>query len=135
MDFPERLAQVLKEKGYTNYRIAKELGISPSTLANYVNGKTRPDMAKLEAISVRLGVSRNWLLTGSGEKTRHTLRGDHGGVASEMAEPGDVPVGKLITIIDKQADSIRERDEQITQLIRTTGTLVDKITPLLERLR
>ena len=68
MGFSERLKEVMDEKGYTNYRVAKELNLSATTLSNYLNERTKPDITKLEVISRYLGVNRKWLISGEGEK-------------------------------------------------------------------
>lgn len=63
----QRLKKVLEEKDITMYRISKELGLSKSTLTNYITGRTKPDSIKLAAICDFLGINKVWLLTGNGE--------------------------------------------------------------------
>ena len=64
-EIQERLAQAIRKKGLTNYKIAKELKISATTLSNYLKGKVKkPDNTKLEAICNLLGISTHWLYTG-----------------------------------------------------------------------
>ncbi len=61
----ERLKQAIAIKGYSHYKIAKELNISATTISNYLTGKIRkPDNTKLKAICHLLGININWLLTG-----------------------------------------------------------------------
>lgn len=60
----------MNEKGYTKYRVAKALNMSATTISNYLNNKTKPDTTKLEVLSLLLGVNRNWLVAGEGEKFR-----------------------------------------------------------------
>lgn len=64
----QRLKEILEEKGVTMYRISKEVGVSKSTLTNYITGRTKPDSIKLAAICDFLGVNKVWLLTGIGER-------------------------------------------------------------------
>lgn len=127
MGFSERLQELMSENGYTKYRVAKELTMSASTIANYLNGKTRPDITKLEEISRFFGVNRHWLLTGEGDKKRvDSFPINHQN--SELGEQGETSLVRLITILEKQTDSLRERDGQITRLIDMNGTLINKLT-------
>lgn len=50
MDVHERLRQLLKERGWTEYRLSKESGVSESTLANIFRRNNVPSIATLEAI-------------------------------------------------------------------------------------
>lgn len=63
-EFRERLERTIKEKGFNESRLAKKTGISPSTIANYRNGITKPDRIKLKTLCEALGVSVEWMLTG-----------------------------------------------------------------------
>ncbi len=47
---------ILKEKNITQYKIAKETGISQSTLTNWKNGTYTPKLEKLEKLSRYLGI-------------------------------------------------------------------------------
>lgn len=40
--FSETLAALMKEKGETNYRLAKEIGVSQTTVKNWLDGKNEP---------------------------------------------------------------------------------------------
>ena len=71
-EFRERLGKTIKEKGYNESRLAKATGISPSTIANYRNGITKPDKTKLRIICNQLGVSVDWMLTGVESSTNMT---------------------------------------------------------------
>ena len=50
MDTHERLRQLLKERKWTEYRLAKKCGLSESTLANIFKRNTVPSIPTLEAI-------------------------------------------------------------------------------------
>lgn len=60
----------MNERGFRNYGEAKISGMSATTIANYLKSETKPDSTKLEALRLLLGVNRNWLLNGVGEKER-----------------------------------------------------------------
>ncbi len=116
MGFPERLQNVIEEKKISKYKIAKAINISASTISNYIKGKTKPDSTKLTVLCELLGVNKNWLLTGEGVQY----------LVEEPAAPyNPAPTGmsdkqmveKLLFLLKQQTESIRERDQQITQLI------------------
>ena len=52
LNFPEFLREKMRENHETAYRLAKEIGVSQSTIANWLEGRTFPQLAhlgKLEA--------------------------------------------------------------------------------------
>jgi repressor LexA len=61
--FGERLKNAIKESDMTQKDLAKEIGISKTSVNNYVNGRI-PDVAILYELSSFLGVTMEWLLTG-----------------------------------------------------------------------
>ncbi|MEH0007118.1 MAG: helix-turn-helix transcriptional regulator [Flavobacteriales bacterium] len=67
--FGQRLLAILKENHISSYKLAKEIHVSRATISNYINGKTKPSGSILYAMSQYLKVSREWILTGQGDKT------------------------------------------------------------------
>lgn len=57
MDTHSRLRQLMTERGWTAYRLAKESGLSESTLANIFKRNTVPSIATLEAVCAAFGIS------------------------------------------------------------------------------
>lgn len=57
MDTHERLRQLLDERGWTEYRLAKKCGLSESTIANIFKRNTIPSIATLEAICEGFGIT------------------------------------------------------------------------------
>lgn len=57
MDVHARLRQLLRESGWTEYRLAKKCGLSESTLANIFRRNTTPSVATLEAICKGFGIT------------------------------------------------------------------------------
>lgn len=62
MNLNEKINRLIEIKGLTNYRIAKVLGISATTIANYREGKTTPDTEILSKLAQYLGVKVDYLL-------------------------------------------------------------------------
>ena len=57
MDTHSRLRQLMAERGWTAYRLAKESGLSESTLANIFKRNTVPSISTLESICSAFGIS------------------------------------------------------------------------------
>lgn len=57
MDVHERLRKFLNEKGWTEYRLSKESGLSESTLANIFRRNVHPSIPTLEAICGGFGIT------------------------------------------------------------------------------
>lgn len=52
-----KYAELRDKKGVTDYRVAKETGLSTATLTNWKKGNYRPKLDKLLAIAKYFGVS------------------------------------------------------------------------------
>lgn len=57
----ERFEALLKSKGVTAYRVAKETGLTTVTLTNWKQGKYTPKIDKMKLIADYLGVSTDYL--------------------------------------------------------------------------
>lgn len=57
MDTNEKLRQLLQELGWSEYRLAKNSGLSESTIANIYRRNTVPSIATLEAICKGFGIT------------------------------------------------------------------------------
>lgn len=57
MDTLSRLRQLLKDQGWTEYRLAKESKLSESTIANIFKRNTIPTITTLEAICGAFGIT------------------------------------------------------------------------------
>ncbi|WP_067625418.1 helix-turn-helix domain-containing protein [Alicyclobacillus acidiphilus] len=53
----EKLAQIRKQQGFTQARLAEQAGISTSAIAMYETNRRQPDAETLSAIAKALGVS------------------------------------------------------------------------------
>lgn len=59
---------LIKEKGITASRLAKELKFSPTTLYDWRDGRSAPKADKLQLIADYFGVSVDWLIGNSDER-------------------------------------------------------------------
>ena len=57
MDTHERLRQLLNERGWSEYKLAKRCGLSESTVANIFRINTVPSIATLETICSGFGIT------------------------------------------------------------------------------
>lgn len=57
MDVHERLRTFLNDKGWSEYRLAKESGLSESTIANIFRRNSHPSIPTLEAICDGFGIT------------------------------------------------------------------------------
>ncbi len=57
MDIHTRLHQLLKERGWTEYKLSKECGLAQSTIGNIFRRNTIPSVATLETICKGFGIT------------------------------------------------------------------------------
>lgn len=57
MRFSETLASAMEKKGETNYRLAKEIGVSQTTVANWLSGKNVPIPSIRKLLDQHFGLS------------------------------------------------------------------------------
>lgn len=57
MDTHARLQQLLQERGWTEYKLSKECGLSQSTIGNIFRRNTMPSIATLETICRGFGIT------------------------------------------------------------------------------
>lgn len=63
--------KLLKEKGVTAYKVAKDTGVTTATLSSWKTGRYEPKPEKLKILADYFGVSVDYLMTGKekeGEK-------------------------------------------------------------------
>lgn len=57
MNIHEKLNQLLKERGWTRYRLAKESGLSEATITNIFTRNNTPTVGTIEVICKGMGIS------------------------------------------------------------------------------
>lgn len=67
MDTLERIRQFMDERGWTEYRMAKEAGLAQSTITNMFSRHTAPSVPTLEAICRGFGITLSQFFTESGK--------------------------------------------------------------------
>ena len=59
----DKIRRIMEERGWTEYRLAKETGLSQSTLSNMFNRNTMPTLPTLENICTAFGVTMSQFFT------------------------------------------------------------------------
>ncbi|MBV1777401.1 helix-turn-helix domain-containing protein [Burkholderiaceae bacterium DAT-1] len=62
MSFPERLASIRKERGFTQQQMADKIGMHISQLKRYESGSSQPTIDVFRRIALALNVSADMLL-------------------------------------------------------------------------
>ncbi len=57
MDAHARLQQLLRERGWTEYKLSKECGLAQSTIGNIFRRNTAPSLTTLETICKGFGIT------------------------------------------------------------------------------
>lgn len=57
MDTQARLQQLLRERGWTEYKLSKECGLAQSTIGNIFRRNTLPSVATLETVCKGFGIT------------------------------------------------------------------------------
>jgi len=68
IEMGQRIREVALEKFGTKIAAGSYLGVSPETMLNYFDGKTRVPFEVIMRLSAATGVSMSWIWSGEGEK-------------------------------------------------------------------
>ena len=63
MDVQKRIRQLMAERGWSDYRLAKESNLSHSTITNIFNRNNAPTLPTLESVCSALGVTMSQFFT------------------------------------------------------------------------
>lgn len=84
MDFPQRLKALMERGKITKFKLSKRLDVSPSTVANWLNGESKPNIKCIRALADYFGVSTDYLLTG--ELSEETTYASAGSAVEQLAQ-------------------------------------------------
>ncbi len=74
MDILQRLRDLMVERGWSEYRLTKEAGISQSTISNVFKRNTAPTLPTLEALCHAFGITMAQLFSEDGDPVVLTNR-------------------------------------------------------------
>lgn len=84
----KRLAFIRNEKGYTQTSLAAAIGVSRGVISNIEYDQNEPLPVVTNALCAELGIHKEWLLTGQGERdSKKQLLDELYRVCSELSEP------------------------------------------------
>lgn len=58
----EKFDQLVKARGITTYRVAKDIGLAPTVFSDWKSGKSKPKADKLKKIADYFGVTIEYFL-------------------------------------------------------------------------
>ena len=100
------IAALRKQRGLTQKALAARVGVTPSAIGMYEQGRRTPGLAVLRRLASALGVSLERLAAGAPDGPRYVPPADPSldeammeealGLAAEAAADGEVPVGCVI---------------------------------------
>lgn len=93
MSIGNRILSIMEKKGYSKNYLAKQIGIHPSTLNNWITGNTSPDNLKLDVLCGFLDINLQWLQYGTGDIFR----------TQASAEPLTNPTITMIPLVSQYA--------------------------------
>lgn len=108
----EIFEKLLRERGVTAYKVAKDTGIGTATLSNWKNGKYTPKQDKMQKLADYFGVTIDYLMTGKDSAPEETpIDLDYAKNETER---------KLLVLCRKANDVSEEEREDIINLFENT---------------
>ncbi|MSS94137.1 helix-turn-helix transcriptional regulator [Eubacterium sp. BL-380-WT-2B] len=108
----EIFEKLLRERGVTAYKVAKDTGIGTATLSNWKNGKYTPKQDKMQKLADYFGVSIDYLMTGKESNDENT--------STEKDYAKNETERKLLVLCRKANDVSEEEREDIINLFENT---------------
>ena len=85
--------KLLKDRGITAYKVAKDTGVTTATLSSWKTGRYEPKPEKLKIIADYFGVSVDYLMTGEEkESDKYYLNDETAEMAQALFENRDLRV-------------------------------------------
>lgn len=127
----KRLEHTIIQQKLSNYKIAKELNISATTLSNYLTGKVKKaDNTKIEAICRVLGISLHWLTTGQNKVSMSEYQ-----VHPEAPESEDLKevVKQIFLILQAREDQYLNIHQDVNRLRTELSEFKQEIHRLIKK--
>lgn len=147
----QRLSEVMKDKGYTQDKLADEIGVTQMAISRIISGKTEKPRNLLD-IANALGVDPNWLQTGitlnqtvqqTGNNTTSSINNGNLYTTNNnppAAEGSDIafPAGASSAITNESLDGIKEQlikfEKQLDALYREQVFIKEQISNQINKL-
>ena len=120
MEIKDRIKELRKAKGLTQFEFADRLKVSRNHIAGYETGRTEPSGSAISLICRTFSVSETWLRTGEGEMFSDTAREEQ--IAAFMgdvlaAESEDVRKRFVSMLSSLSVDEWRLIEEKAKELV------------------
>ncbi len=113
MKINDRIKETRKRLGCSQETLGSRVGVSRVSISQWERGENTPNGRYLNELAAALGVTVDWLLTGSGDSTQ--LPAEHLILGYHNVEPAVISQRKRIPVISYvQAGNWREMCEQAT---------------------
>ena len=89
MNIADKLKELLEEKSVTPYRVAKEIGVSQTTIKNWVTGYTAPKERHIKALADYFGITTDELLGKEKQPTEGELSDEEKAMLDLFRQAGD----------------------------------------------
>jgi hypothetical protein len=96
VNIADKLKELLEEKSVTPYRVAKEIGVSQTTIKNWVTGYTAPKERHIKALADYFGITTDELL---GKEKQPTIFG-------ELSGPKKALIDFVMPLSDEDAETV-----------------------------
>lgn len=80
----EVFEQLLKKKGVSSYKVAKEAGVTQTALSNWKSGRSTPTAKTLQKIADYFGVTIDYLMTGDDSSEQGLTARDNRDIAKDL---------------------------------------------------
>lgn len=104
-----RVKEILKEKRLSETAFAKSIGMSQSTINNYMKGTNRPTLSFAEKIlNAYPDISAEWLIRGSGDMYLYKQCDEGGGGNAPSVTCGNEDINSRLQKLQDELNEIRQ---------------------------
>lgn len=135
MHISEKIKLVRVSNNMTQEEFAKEIGISRTHLTNIELGKVKPSQVFINYVSLKFGISKNWLLDDENEDLSN-LNGTDSSIITMIAEKYDMLDDVYKKFIEHQIIELLEiqnyykNDDPFPEIPDTAEECLKKYPPL-----
>lgn len=126
----EIFEKLLRERGVTAYKVAKETGIGTATLSNWKNGKYTPKQDKMQKIADFFGVTVDYLMTGKDTAISEvSILNNNSGVDDLSDDEKELIIlyRKTGDIPEEEAEALRKQFESTIDIyLKAKGIKIDE---------
>lgn len=120
MSVAHRFKEARKYRGYSQNKLADELGVSRGVITNIEYEKTEPSCLVVNAVCNILSINKEWLVHGSGEKDAKLTEDPRLSDAIKALGNDNNTILKNIArnLMQLNSDELKLVDELITRIIK-----------------